>query len=415
MNLKSRLSRLQSQSGVISATTPSGPDLKNRLNNLHRVRLNKPVEKTSQDAEERLATAVDGRLVSPGLIRIQSRIPIWHIAEHYGLETLNPNPHLPGEPGPRDRRNLYLDTETTGLSGGSGTLCFLLGCAWIEDSHVRLEQWLITRFASESELLKGFSRSLNPKKDRLVSYNGKSFDLPLLRTRYRMHALPWDLEATPHLDLLHPVRRLFSRRWPDCRLTTLEKRLLGFHRTDDLPGSEAPDAWFDFIRQQREARLIRIVRHHRDDILSLIVTHDRLEQTTLDYEAFDMDPFGLARWLEREDPHKACQVLQGSFAYLDDAGKLLLARLLQRNGENEQARIIWETLAEVGCTEALERLAKYHEHVTKTVLQAHAYCMKLPEGLAKRIRLARLERKMLSSMKHHTRSHDLLNDRPKRH
>ncbi len=275
-------------------------------------------------------------------------------------------------------------------------MCFLLGCAWIENSHIRLEQWLITRFASEPELLKGFSRILNPRTDRLVSYNGKSFDLPLLRTRYRMNALPWDLEVTPHLDLLHPVRRLFSRHWPDCRLTTMEKRLLGFRRTDDLPGSEAPDAWFDFIRRQRGARLIRIVRHHRNDILSLIVAHTRLEQAVLSHEAGDMDALGLARWLMREDPLKACQVLRESFAYLDDTGKLLLAKLLQRNGEAEQARRIWEALAETGSTEAVERLAKYHEHVTRTVRQAHAYCMRLPEGLAKRTRLARLERKILS-------------------
>ncbi|MET0026403.1 MAG: ribonuclease H-like domain-containing protein [Candidatus Thiodiazotropha sp.] len=397
MNLKSRLSRLQSQCGATPTPIPVESDLKKRLEDLHRIRQESSDWGLVQDAEERLASAVDGHLISPGLIRIHSRIPVRAIAQRYGVQSLNLDPRLPGEPAKGEWRNLYLDTETTGLSGGSGTLGFLLGCAWAEKTHIILEQWLMTRFSGEPDLLRSFSRSLRPGTDRLVSYNGKSFDLPLLRTRYRMHALPWDLDATPHLDLLHPVRRLFARHWPDCRLTTLEKRLLGFQRTDDLPGAEAPDAWFDFIRRQRGERLIRIVQHHRDDILSLIVTHARIEQMVQRANPQDLDACGLAKWLLTVDPLKACRVLQQSHAKLDQKGKLLLAQLLQRSGQLEQARVIWETLAENHCTEALERMAKYHEHVSKALPQARAYSLRLPEGASKQHRLARLEKKLFSA------------------
>ncbi|MET0065329.1 MAG: ribonuclease H-like domain-containing protein [Candidatus Thiodiazotropha sp.] len=406
MNLKSRLSRLQSQSGSMSpAIAAKNTGLRDRLENLHRHRPVSSSPKSLLAAETDLAKTLNGRLVSEGLIRIRNRIPVPVIMQHYGLETLDLNPRLPGEPGTGDRCNRYLDTETTGLSGGSGTLSFLVGCAWTEETQIVLEQWLITRFSGEPGLLSALSQCLDPEMDRLVSYNGKSFDLPLLRSRFRMHALPWTLDAIPHLDLLHPVRRLFARHWPDCRLLTLEKRLLNFHRRGDLPGAEAPDAWFDFIRQLSQDRLVRTVRHHRDDILSLIVAHSRLAQTVIDAPSGEIDVLGIARWLMAEDPRKACQVLQRSYVSLDEAGKLLLARLLKRNGEHQQARKIWESLAEENCTEALERLAKYHEHVTKAVNQAHTYCLKLPEGVAKRKRIARLEMKMQSG------SYDLLTDR----
>jgi uncharacterized protein YprB with RNaseH-like and TPR domain len=172
---------------------------------------------------------------------------------------------------------LFLDTETTGLAGGSGTLVFMVGVARYREGCLRLRQYLITRFAAEESMLRALGRDLDGS-ETLVSYNGKSFDLPLLTTRFRIHGVENSLTAQPHLDLLHPVRRRFAKVWENCRLATVEKCLLGFERKDDLPGSEAPEAWLDYVRTKHWRRLQGAVQHNRWDLLSLAVLLPALDR-----------------------------------------------------------------------------------------------------------------------------------------
>ena len=151
---------------------------------------------------------------------------------------------------PDRQRWLYLDTETTGLAGGSGTRVFLLGLARLQSGRLHSRQYLLARIGGESALLAHAAGWLRPE-ERLVSYNGKSFDLPLLATRYRLAGLADPFAGRDHLDLLHRVRRAYAGRWQDCRLASAERRLLGIERHDDLPGSQAPEAWLQWLRTGR--------------------------------------------------------------------------------------------------------------------------------------------------------------------
>ncbi len=228
----------------------------------------------------------------------------------------------------------------------------------------------------------------------MVSYNGKSYDLPLLISRFRMQGLTHPFEGLPHLDLLHPVRRLFSKRWADCRLTTLETNLLGFHRVDDLPGAQAPAAWFDYIRHGWAEKLIRVVAHNQQDILSLVAAHSALAQAIEQPQAFEVDLHALARWLSETDERRALELLLSHSDRLCNDGKRLLGTLARRAGDWALAVKLWEELAAGGCADSIERLAKYHEHIRKDLVLAKHYGEQLPVSHARSHRLERLNRKL---------------------
>ena len=398
MDLKSRLSRLQTQVGTaaVPAAAPAtaASSLHQRLAQLRTERLHTQRQIPAHAMPVPvLAEKLGGELLSDGLIRIRSQIPLTDKCGAIELRSLQEYPRLPGESESVGPRRVYLDTETTGLSGGSGTLAFLVGLAVVEADAIVLTQFLLTRFAAETTLLAAIGESLS-QQDRLVSYNGKSYDLPLLHTRFRMQGMTSPFDALPHLDLLHPVRRLFGHQWPDCRLTSLERHLLGFSRTDDLPGSEAPAAWFNFIRGGHGEMLVRVVDHNRQDIVSLAVAHSVLAQAIDRPRAFAVDLYALARWLAETDMDAARALLQSHGDTLCDEGKRLLGRMLRLAGDWQGAVAIWETLADSGCSDSMERLAKYHEHVSKNLAAARRCCTRLPHSPAQQQRRDRIDRKL---------------------
>jgi hypothetical protein len=340
-----------------------------------------------------LAGKLGGELLGEGLIRIRRQIPLAKRLGRIDLQSLREYPRLPGERDTTRRRHVYLDTETTGLSGGSGTLAFLVGLAVVEANCIMLTQFLLTRFAAEAALLTAIGADLS-QQDRLVSYNGKSYDLPLLHTRCRMQGMTSPFDGLPHLDLLHPVRRLFGSQWPDCRLTSLEQQLLGFSREGDLPGSEAPAAWFSYIRHGHGEMLARVVDHNRQDIVSLAVAHHTLAQAIRQPRTFAVDPYALARWLADTDRDAARRLLQSHGHGLSNDGKRLLGRLLRLAGDWQGAVAVWETLAAAGCRDSLECLAKYHEHISKDLAAARHCCAQLPPGPEQQQRHARIEQKL---------------------
>ena len=171
--------------------------------------------------------------------------------------------------GPVERdRLLCFDTETTGLAGGTGTRAFMIGAADWHDGALRVRQLTITTLAAEAAMLREFARWLAPGCV-LVSYNGKSYDAPLLATRYRLARLPSPLAGRGHIDLLHPVRRRYRGHWENCRLATIEHRVLGVVREDDLPGAQAPRAWLDYLRGGAATDLRRVAAHNAQDLRSL--------------------------------------------------------------------------------------------------------------------------------------------------
>ena len=397
MQLKTRLAQLQNQTGSgmrSPAPVPVRSDLQQRLAGIKQERLNSPPHAINRRlANAGLTDRLEGRRIAEGVIQIDRRFPLNGRIGRFALASLSGNPRLPGETGHGERRNVYIDTETTGLSGGSGTIAFLIGIAVVDDAAIKLRQFLLTGFAGEVALLGAFSDTLSAS-DRLVSYNGKSYDLPLLLTRFRMQGLSHPFAGRPHLDLLHATRRLFGKHWPDCRLTTLEDNLLGFSRAADRPGAEAPAAWFSWLRHGWAEKLIRVVRHNQQDIVSLAAAHTALAQAAAQPTASAVDLHALARWLAETDVEPARALLAAHAGLLCDDGKRLLGQLARRAGDWPLAVEIWEQLAAGGCSDALERLAKYHEHISKDLFVAKHYAEKLPVSPAQVRRLSRLRKKL---------------------
>lgn len=180
------------------------------------------------------------------------------------------------EPGPIAReRLLCFDTETTGLAGGVGTRAFMIGVASWAAQRLRVRQLYLTALAGEAAMLETFAGWLD-EATVLVSYNGKSYDAPLLKGRYRLNRLAQPLDGLPHLDWLHPVRRRYRGTLPNCRLATVEREVLGIVREDDLPGAEAPGAWLAFLRGESSANLARVLEHNRQDVLTLMRLGDHM-------------------------------------------------------------------------------------------------------------------------------------------
>jgi uncharacterized protein YprB with RNaseH-like and TPR domain len=218
------------------------------------------------DSAPRKATAapapLPGRTIAPGLQLCEATVawppapPLFH-AQFAKLDAwIEPE------------RLVLFDTETTGLAGGTGTRAFMIGVADWHEGRFRERQLLITTLAGEAAMLDCFASWLRPDSV-LVSYNGKSYDAPLLKTRFRLQRRASPLDGLLHIDLLHPVRRRWRGAWENCRLATAERQLLQVVREDDLPGSEAPAAWLGFLRGGSVAPLHRVAHHNSQDLRSL--------------------------------------------------------------------------------------------------------------------------------------------------
>jgi uncharacterized protein YprB with RNaseH-like and TPR domain len=164
-------------------------------------------------------------------------------------------------------RALYLDTETTGLAGGTGTVAFLVGLARFEDQALCVEQLVVPQLGAETPVLARLAERL-ATASCLVTYNGKSFDWPLLRTRFVLSRLPVP-PLPPHIDLLHVCRRLWKQRLPSVRLVDMEREVLRYEREDDLPGSEIPARYFEFLRGGSPDRLCAVLEHNQNDLIAL--------------------------------------------------------------------------------------------------------------------------------------------------
>jgi len=173
------------------------------------------------------------------------------------------------------RRVLAIDTETTGLAGGSGTRAFLVGLADWQEGALRVRQFLLTALTGEAAMLDALTDALRADAV-LLSYNGKRFDLPLLRTRLRLHRRDPRALDRPHVDLLYGVRRRYRQRWDNCRLATAERELLQVGRHDDLPGSEAPAAFRRWLIEGDAEGLARVAKHNAQDLVSLVQLAVRL-------------------------------------------------------------------------------------------------------------------------------------------
>ena len=281
-------------------------------------------------------------------------------------------------PDSRPARWAFLDTETTGLAGGTGTCAFLVGVGSIEPAGFRLRQFFMRDYGEEPSMLVRLAEYL-ARFDVLVTYNGKAFDQPLLETRYRMcrrqGAPPNPFDRMQHLDLLFGARRLWKLRLESCRLVELENRILGVERDGDIPGSMIPSCYFEYLRTGQAFQLASILEHNAIDILSLacltaIVPFAFRSPSTATLR-HGADWIGLARWMQQAGRREEAL---GLFRRAVDAGlpdHLLfrtlwdLAALEKRLGHGEAALAAMTELSTAPNpyrAQALEELAKHYEH-----------------------------------------------------
>src|SRR5574341_147444 len=267
------------------------------------------------------------------------------------------------------RRYLFLDTETTGLGGGA--FAFLVGIGFFNEAgDLVVEQYFLRDPAEEVALLTILSERL-PDGGGLVTFNGRTFDVPLLSGRFIRSRMPSRIESLPNLDLLAPARRLWKRRLPSCSLGALEVDILGMRRTgEDVPGYLIPALYNDYLRTGNASHLTRVFYHNREDILSMVALGITLTRT------FGQQPEGLhvidrlslARWYHSQEMLDECEA-----AYrlaLDEAPdeETLqvtlhgLAHLLKRSERRNEALLLWERLADLK-SDVLghEELAKHYE------------------------------------------------------
>ncbi|MGH7921076.1 MAG: ribonuclease H-like domain-containing protein [Candidatus Dormibacteraceae bacterium] len=231
----------------------------------------------------------------------------------------------------------YFDTETTGLAGGTGTQVFAAATCVPQEAGLEVRQLFLAEPAGEAAFLWLLQRELG-RAPRLATYNGASFDLPLVRTRWVLSRLDGEFAHPEHLDLLHLTRALFKQRLESCALHTVEERLLAFERDDDLPGALVPEAYFAYLRHGRSPWLEAALRHNRQDVVSLYYLHARLlEQVggrSASMAAPDWLALGRHLWRQgrRADAWRALRRAAESGSGAATAGaSLLLARELARH------------------------------------------------------------------------------------
>lgn len=307
---------------------------------------------------------------------------------------------------------LFLDTETTGLAGGTGTFAFLIGLGWYEGQDFAVCQLFARDFHEEGSMLSLLS-DMAAEKRFLVTFNGRAFDLNLLSARYILNRLQNPLKGMPHLDLLFPSRRLAGYRLENCRLGTLESEVLGFHRTGDVPGYEIPARYFDWLKHRDASPLEEVFHHNRLDVVSMaaLAAHftDLLAGGHEQPHAHPGDLLAAARMhLQHGDETIALALLDALTKSRDpfaarNAG-MTLSLFRKRQGAWEDAVRIWEDMVSRDPHDlfAVEELAKWLEHrardhtravgVVEAAL-AGSRCLSPAERQALAHRLARLKRK----------------------
>jgi hypothetical protein len=270
-------------------------------------------------------------------------------------------------------RFAFLDTETTGLAGGTGTYAFLVGVGVFEGDTFVIHQFFMRDLHEEPAQLQALSELLG-RVDALVTFNGKQFDLPLLETRYIMARQPSRLRELPHLDLLPPARRLWAHRLESCALSSLEAEILGVRRVQaDVPGWLIPSLYLDYLRSGDAREIVRVFYHNVQDILSLVT----LAAHQCDLVAMPLpspsnvpgeDLYGVGRILQdlgELDRAEAAFTQAAQFCSLPQVQEMTmreLAYLLKRQGRRSEAVPWWQQLAQnLDAVYACEELAKYYE------------------------------------------------------
>lgn len=304
----------------------------------------------------------------------------------------------------------FLDTETTGLAGGTGTYAFLIGVGRITREGFYLRQFFMRDHGEEASLLHALTEHL-AQFDVLVTFNGKTYDQPLLETRYRMSRFRHPFTRLQHLDLLFGARRLWKLRIENCRLVNLENQILGVERVGDLPGDMIPYVYFEFLRTREVYKVAPILHHNAIDILSLACLTGIVPWAFRSPEdapiAHGADMVGIARWLRGEERYEEAlrlfrraveRGLKDDLLFRTLWDTALLEKKLGRDKEAVPVFTELSTCRNAYRLTALEELAKYYEHREKDYARALEHtrtALNLGGPPALHVRAARLERRLV--------------------
>lgn len=348
------------------------------------------------------------------------------------------DPTLPPPDGAGER-TVFVDLETTGLSGGAGTVAFLVGCGWFDMGAFQVRQFLLTSFASERALLDAVASCFDAAS-LLVTYNGKTFDVPMMETRWMFHRMRMPLESVRHFDMLHPARRLWRNRDDartttsldgdsgGCRLSTLERVLCDVTRIGDVPGMEIPGRYFRFLRTGDARPLEPVLEHNRLDLISLAAVsahavqlveegpgrcRDAAEAVALGkvYERAGCIERAIDAFRKGADEPSASVDVRAEAIYR-------LGLRLRRDRRFAEAADCWRRLMEMKDSRygrrstllgplrqyAAEALAIHHEHRERDYEEARELTLQLLEESdedATRHRLTRLDRKLAKKRDSH--------------
>lgn len=328
------------------------------------------------------------------------------------------------------RRVVFFDIETTGLSGGAGTLAFLAGCGWFDASGFRVRQFFLAGPSGEHELLQALGDVLS-SASLLVTFNGRTFDVPFMETRWAFHRTPNPTDDLLHFDMLPPARRLWSRRDArevgehtegsderGCSLGALERTVLGLGRVGDVPGFEIPARYFHFLRTGNAESVRGVLEHNRTDIVSLaaLMSHALwLAQEGPDACREPEEQLAIGRLYERAGEMERARHAYDAAARSLDAGVrrralACLAAGLRREERYDEAAAAWQQVLDLAPggrghapsaldRRAAEQLAIHHEHRKKDVDAARRYAEALGRDASGTLRrdvdrrISRLKRK----------------------
>ena len=285
---------------------------------------------------------------------------------------------------------LFIDTETTGLMGGTGTVSFLIGIGYFNNEEFVVEQFLMRDYDEETPMLIDIRDKLNDH-DIVVSFNGKSFDLPLIKTRLILNRLKRP-DFNLHVDLLHSARRLWSFL-DSCSLNSLEENIIDYQRVDDIPGHLIPGLYFEFLENKDLKKLIPILEHNRYDILSLVTLFSHLKEIHLE-NIDNLSPhelYQMGRIKEKDKNYESCiNYLEKSMKnseqnYLEYKAMKKLSWQYKRVDRYEKAVEIWQVMIKKSTLDIFPyvEMAKFFEHREKDYKKALSYTNQAIELLSK--------------------------------
>ncbi len=332
------------------------------------------VRQTEQGPVWMVETAYDEGYLH-GRVELSAQVPLTP------LEILDPNCN---QDGFSFDKVAVIDTETTGLAGGTGTYPFIIGIGFWRDDRFVIRQYILRDFSEEPAQLTAFSSDLQGTTS-ILTYNGKSFDMPLLRTRFRINRMDIPFGNYPHFDFVHPCRRLYRRHFDTLNLTHLETKILGFEREDDVPSHLIPRIYFDYLQNRDETHLLPILNHNRNDIISLYMvaqeTFRRIELALAHSFDDDLLMLSLGQILYRSGQcQRSCEILsciKSEFAPREivDESLKIYGRAARKMKDWDSAVRIWNQMLRVGRFGYFPHieLAKHYEHRLKDYQRALDY------------------------------------------